>query len=80
MDRRLEELQIIRDKKRKEFEIADENFINHRVLLINTVLNTNYKYEDFDIFLFYKKCIHSPIDLCVYLENDKTCLFCGENE
>ena len=35
MDRKLEELHIIRDNKRKEYNIADQNLEDYSLLLIN---------------------------------------------
>lgn len=81
MDRQLEELQIIRDKTRKEFNIACDNLFKYKLFLINKELNSNYTEADLS-FWSDKKCIHSPIDLCVYLEDptENDCLFCGEEE
>ena len=83
MDKRLEELKIIRDKKRKEFEIANENLNNYKLLLINNNLNSNYKWDDINIDFLYKECYSSPLDFCVYLEDREfktSCLFCGVEE
>lgn len=81
MDRRLEELQIIRDQKRKEFDIADKTLDTYKVDLINKELNTNYTRDDLEIFYFTKKCFDSPIDRCVYLNfSQSKCLFCGSEE
>ena len=82
MDRKLEELKIIRDNKRKEFNIADQNLEDYSLLLINEELNTTYTIDQLDIFHHGKKCVCSPIDVCVSLEDstENDCLFCGDEE